>query len=687
MKIALIGDSTVTDTSGWGKAFAERFSSEVKVLNFAAGGRSSRSWHDEKRLPPVLAEKPDYVLIQFGHNDQPGKGPERETDPATSYRRYLRLYVDELRKVGARPILLSSVVRRIFDENGKIKSTLGPWAEAARAVAAERNAPFIDLHTASQELHNRMGPEASMTFNLAEGDTSHFNRKGAEAIADLIVARLGDAAPELADCLKPEACEPAQRQPSPAMRSGSLEGEDRREGAMTRRSDAVQWFTEARFGMFVHWGLYSIPAGVWRGEVVKGNWYAEWIRMKANAPRGISAEEYNALAGQFNPVRFDADAWIREARNAGMRYFLITSKHHDGFALWPSKVSAFNVADATPFRRDVLGELRAACDAHGVRLGFYYSHWQDWEHPGGARPRGPDESIAFQQPDSAAFERYWQEKCLPQVRELMESYSPALFWFDNWRQDELLTPDRLERLIRLVREIDGQCLINSRIGTTWNYPGGDALVDYRSMGDNSFPRERIREPWETSGTMQRSWGYHARDYGWKPTVQLLRHLVDNASRGGNYQLNIGPMADGRLPSAGIRRLREIGAWMAVNGEAICGTTAGSPAEPEWGRVTAKRIGDGKRTLYLHVYAWKPGQTLELAPVRGRAVCCEALETGERLDHRQDGNLVKVILSEHCPDDRIAVLRLSVEYEGTAEGGEARLGTDRPEAGEEHKETE
>jgi pectinesterase len=203
MKIALIGDSTVTDTSGWGKALADRFNSEVKVLNFAVGGRSSRSWHDEKRLPPVLAESPDYVLIQFGHNDQPGKGPDRETDPATSYRDYLRLYVDEFRKAGAKPVILSSVVRRIFDENGQIKSTLGPWAEAAKAAAAERNVPFIDLHTASLDLHNRMGPEASMTFNLAEGDTSHVNRKGAEAIADLIVAGLRDVAPELAGYLKP----------------------------------------------------------------------------------------------------------------------------------------------------------------------------------------------------------------------------------------------------------------------------------------------------------------------------------------------------------------------------------------------------------------------------------------------------------------------------------------------------
>ncbi len=428
---------------------------------------------------------------------------------------------------------------------------------------------------------------------------------------------------------------------------------------MTRQSDAVKWFTEARFGMFVHWGLYSIPAGVWRDEVVGGNMYSEWIQMKANAPHGVPAEEYRALAREFDPVRFDAEAWIREARRAGMKYFLITAKHHDGFALWPSKVSWFNVADATPFGRDILGELRRACRAHGVTLGFYYSHWQDWEHPGGARPKGPDDAPAFRQPSDEAFERYWEEKCLPQVRELMEAYEPAFFWFDNWRKDELLTPDRLDRLIGLIRATDARCLINSRIGTTWNHPDGDAAVDYRSMGDNSFPKERIAEPWETSGTMNRSWGYHRLDHGWKPTGQLLRHLVDNASRGGNYQLNVGPTADGHIPIPSIRRLREIGVWMDVNGEAIYGTEAGSVPEPEWGRVTEKRGPDGSRTLYLHVYDWQPGRPLELTGLPGRALSCDVLETGEAVEIQQDGETVAIALPDTCPDDRIAVLRLDV----------------------------
>jgi pectinesterase len=203
VKVALIGDSTVTDAAGWGKAFANRFGPEVQVRNFAMGGRSSKSWYNEKRLPAVLAMKPDYALIQFGHNDQPGKGPERETDPATTYRDYLRLYVNELRKVGCRPILVSSVVRRTFGTDGRIDSNLAPYAEAAKAVARELNVPFVDLHAASAAYHNRIGPDASMALNLKEGDRTHFNSKGAEAIADLILPELKAVAQDLCAHLRP----------------------------------------------------------------------------------------------------------------------------------------------------------------------------------------------------------------------------------------------------------------------------------------------------------------------------------------------------------------------------------------------------------------------------------------------------------------------------------------------------
>lgn len=202
LTIALVGDSTVTEEGGWGKAFAGRFDDRVKVLNFAVGGRSSKSWLDERRLPPVLEARPDYVLIQFGHNDQPGKGPDKETDPATSFRDYLKTYIKEFRAIGAQPILVSSVTRRTFAENGKIKSTLVPWAEATRAVAKEAGVPFIDLHTLSVAHHDKIGREASLAFNPEPADMSHFNQQGAEAVADLIVEELAIVSPELATYLK-----------------------------------------------------------------------------------------------------------------------------------------------------------------------------------------------------------------------------------------------------------------------------------------------------------------------------------------------------------------------------------------------------------------------------------------------------------------------------------------------------
>jgi alpha-L-fucosidase len=422
------------------------------------------------------------------------------------------------------------------------------------------------------------------------------------------------------------------------------------------------WFSEARFGMFIHWGLYSIPAGVWKGVRSGRNWYAEWIQMQGNWPHGIPAEDYRALLPLFNPARFDADAWISEAANAGMRYLVFTTKHHDGFALWPSRVSDFNVVAATPFKRDVVGELAAACRRRGLRVGFYYSHWQDWEHPGGARPKeeNPAEpTLLRRQPSQDAFERYWTEKCLPQVAELIEGYRPDLFWFDNWRAAEHLTPERIERLIALVRARAPDCLINSRIGTTWNHPRGDEMVDYLSMNDNHFPEETIARPWETSGTTNRSWGCHQLDFAWKPTGQLLRHLVDNASRGGNFQLNIGPLGDGSFPPPAVRRLREIGAWLAVNGEAVQGTQPGLLPTPDWGRITRRTLSDGTARFYLHVYDWRGGQDLPALPRTGRGAVCRVLETQQDVATRRTADGIVVTLPEERADDRVTVLMLDL----------------------------
>ena len=433
--------------------------------------------------------------------------------------------------------------------------------------------------------------------------------------------------------------------------------------APARAADTT-WFEDARFGMFVHFGLYSIPAGVWDGRPVQRNHYAEWIRYQHDWPKpgGIPADEYNALARQFNPRGFDADAWIREAKNAGMRYFLITAKHHDGFALWDSKACDFNVVKATPFGRDILRELADACRRHGLRLGFYYSHWLDWHHPGGARPPWPekDGDPVIEQPRDEAFQRYWDEKCLPQVRELLVNYEPDFLWFDSWGRgrepfQRMLTRERLGTLISLVRNTRPQCLINSRIGT-------DEGIDYLSMGDNYFPPKGFDRAWETSGTLNHSWGYHRLDFHWKPTGQLLNWLVDNTSRGGNYQLNVGPTGEGVFQPAAIRRLREIGAWMDVNGEAIHGTRPAPADEPAWGRLTLRRHPDGSpETLYVLLKGKIPNKELDFIFPLGKPVSARVLETDEEVVMRRDDEgRITLRLPDHLPDERITVLAVRFE---------------------------
>jgi alpha-L-fucosidase len=348
---------------------------------------------------------------------------------------------------------------------------------------------------------------------------------------------------------------------------------DRAESSTLARSD-TNWMTHTRFGMFVHFGLYSIPAGVWQGEEMGRNHYAEWIRTQWRWPQpdgGIPKADYDQLLSQFNPTRFDADEWIRLAAEAGMRYFVITTKHHDGFALWNSAVSDYDIG-GTPFGangRDPLNELAAACRKYGVKLGFYYSHWQDWEHPGGALPPWPEAKgdPTPKQPTDAEFGRYWEDKCLPQIAELIQRYQPAMFWFDTWRDGarKQVTTARRDQLIQLIRDQAPQCMINGRIAA--HDPAG---ADFISMGDNQFPTAANAPtvPWETPATMNHSWGYHRLDYQWRSFDDLLDSLLTNAHHGGAITLNVGPLPDGSFQKAATRRLREFAAWMAINESAL-----------------------------------------------------------------------------------------------------------------------
>jgi alpha-L-fucosidase len=390
----------------------------------------------------------------------------------------------------------------------------------------------------------------------------------------------------------------------------------------------THWFAEDRFGMFIHFGLYSNPAGMWKGQKMKHG-YAEWLQASEPIPRA----EYQRLAREFNPTEFDAEAWISAAKTAGMRYFVITAKHHDGFALWPTRASKYNVMDATPFKRDILGELAAACRKFDVKLGLYYSHWQDWEGTGGDVCKTYVQHDEYVHPTDEEFARYWKNKCLVQVGELIDAYDPWLFWFDTWDKDSFpyVTPERQDELISLVHSRSAKCLVNSRI----QFLAPSDRVDYMSMMDNDFPDKGVDKPWETSGTFNHSWAYHQLDFAWKSTEELLKNLIGNAANGGNYQLNVGPKGDGRFQPAVIKRLRELGTWLAVNGESVYGTARSPLGKPGWGRITTRVLENGLTRLYLHLWTITPGTALRLEGVPGTAVAAKVLETGQPV-HVQPG---------------------------------------------------
>jgi alpha-L-fucosidase len=334
------------------------------------------------------------------------------------------------------------------------------------------------------------------------------------------------------------------------------------------RRERLAWFQEAKYGLFIHWGVYAVPAGEWKGKRIPG--LGEWIMNRGRIP----VREYEQLTKQFNPVKFNADDWVRLAKDAGMKYIVITSKHHDGFALYDSKVSTYDVVDATPFKRDILKELAAACAKGGIRLGFYYSQAQDWHDPNGAGNDwdfGPDEK--------KDFDKYLRAKAEPQIKELLTGYGPiALIWFDTPR---MMTKERGQRFVDIVRQLQPNTLIDGRLGIEG---------DYVSTGDNVIPPEVMTTAWEVPATINHTWGYKTYDKDWKSPGLVLFKLIDIVSKGGNYLLNVGPMADGVIPQASQDVLRHAGDWLKVNGEAVYGAGP-SPFGGEFGERSARGVKD------------------------------------------------------------------------------------------------
>ncbi len=342
----------------------------------------------------------------------------------------------------------------------------------------------------------------------------------------------------------------------------------------------MQWWREARFGMFIHWGAYAVLEGYYNDKPTPS--LAEWIMSASKVP----IDEYESIAATFNPVNFNADEWVRIAKDAGMKYIVITSKHHDGFCLWDSKVSDYDIIDRTPFKRDILKELSIACKDSGVKLCFYHSI-MDWHHPDAKGENWP---------------KYRDEYMKPQLKELITSYDPAVMWFDGEWVKEWTEPQGRE-LYNYVRSLKPDIIINNRVGK--GRSGMKGLTKEGYSGDFGTPEQEIPSTglpgvdWESCMTLFHHWGYH-RDYQkWlRPSEKYIHELADIASKGGNLLLNIGPMPDGLFPQPCVQRFAEMGDWMKRNGESIYGTTASPFAKLPWGRCTQK---PGK--LYLHVFDW------------------------------------------------------------------------------------
>ncbi len=402
--------------------------------------------------------------------------------------------------------------------------------------------------------------------------------------------------------------------------------------------DRTQWFREARFGMFIHWGVYAVPAGEWQGKPIGG--IGEWIMKNGKIP----VADYRAFAKDFTAAKYDPAAWAALARRAGMRYVVITAKHHDGFALYDSAASEWNAVKASGAGRDLLAPLAKAVRAEGLKFGTYYSQAQDWTNPGGAKAGDGKDWDPAQKGD---YDQYLQNVALPQVREIIERYDPAIIWWDT---PTGMTPERVKPFAEFMARHPA-IINNNRLGQGF---AGDTKTPEQHIPPRGYPGEMF----EVCMTMNDTWGFKKNDTRWKSVRQLLRNLSDISSKGGNFLLNVGPTAEGEIPAASIERLEAVGRWMEVNSEAIYATEAGPfPRRLPWGRVTQKRAADGATTIYLHVWEW-PADGRVLLPTVAETPRAARLLAGSvavAAESSPEGLVVR--LPAAAPDADVSVVRV------------------------------
>jgi alpha-L-fucosidase len=420
------------------------------------------------------------------------------------------------------------------------------------------------------------------------------------------------------------------------------------------RDARMAWWRDARFGMFIHWGLYAVPAGEYKGKRSKE--IGEWIMSWANIPRA----EYEQFAPRFNPVKFDAATWVRTAKNAGMKYIVITSKHHDGFAMFDSAVTTYDIVDATPFKKDPMRALADECRRQGMRFAFYYSI-MDWHHPSQyVEAAGKDPTAGHGQTKMRdGRKQEYVDYMKAQLRELVTKYDPAVLWFDGEWVDWWTEEDGQD-LYKYVRSLKNDIIINNRVGKGRKGMEGLNKSDRQYAGDFGTPEQQIPASglpgldWESCMTMNDTWGFKSYDDNWKSPEKLIRNLIDIVSKGGNYLLNVGPTAEGEIPPPSVERLGAMGRWLKANGEAIYGSTASPfPSQLAWGRATRK---PGK--LYLHVFDWPAGGELNV-PGFGAAVKSARLLGAQpstaKVTTTADGVSVKV--PPRAPDQVASVIAL------------------------------